>query len=350
MFKKLFPKKPEAANIIENFDGYIPAGQMRLGKDTWLFGAADNEPGEVDDKPVPLPMAQRGMQAFKLEPLLLTQDGEIESYKIQMISKYGHHRGWLPSGSLPAPVEEKMLDIAREHHLQGYAGYHSIKQSNQSSSPEVLDSHRITLNGKDWHFSESQTKDGESKIAMALLQPTNPLLNVTPWGIALLPDEIGDDGKITRYQTMQYFPDRGWATGIPEEKIPPRLLQELVDYANHFQHFATLGAEHKQKLEAQADAVLQNSHLDLEMAQTMLAHHQGEMDEFLRYFSLARQENPSLTVKDLLDEEQQASLKATSTAIADCRRAVEALKKPKNHADRIRFEREAGKTFERGAA
>ena len=247
-----------------------------------------------------------------LWPTLLDAEGKIEDF--QLVSFPEGVKTISPKESLPSNAVNAMLEIANAEKLHGFAAEGSLRSGNGVVRP----SHEIVVDGNKGTVQTLHGKELDSALASVVVTDEGKgesklfLLNVA---------EVGEDGKIAA-SVLQTRGDSesGWVTA-PEGSLAPRALEELTRFAEKHQHFGHANAGYVTKLDEKAKSILADTDIDAGLAKLLSAHHEKCLDE-------------------ALDKGDLEAAKSASDQSRSHREAVAKLSKPKNHLERLQFERD----------
>lgn len=287
----------------------IPGNNMN-----WNIGTATIPHFEAAEGSLTLAAAKTktGMPVL-LWPTLLTSNGQIEAFQLINYS-YGK-KAEVPLSNVDTDAIGKMLDIANDEKLHGFAAEGSLKYRGGEAHP----SHEIVVDGQRARLSSRKFSNLDTPIACLLVTDSekktskNFILNVS---------DVEIDGKISASTLMvrDAAAKEGWSAA-PEGSLPPRALEELTRFAEKHKHFGHASAAYADKLENRATDILANTDLDADLAKLLSAHHEKALD-------------------NALEKGDAAAAKSASEEARSHREAAEKLSKPKTHSERVKFERE----------
>ncbi|MBM3618182.1 MAG: hypothetical protein FJX23_06500 [Alphaproteobacteria bacterium] len=249
---------------------------------------------------------------YQLHPTLLTENGEVETFKIKRIDGRSGKADFIPPSEMPEAALDKLVSITTENKLQGDAGYYS--NAGERDTGRIQFSHTIEVEGKQWHIAQLLEKDTDTPI---------PALSFDgAYGkelVALKPTQVSDDGKITE-STLAIFRDMEWKE--PRESlIPARVKEELLRFGDKFKHFGEQGKVLQERIDARANTILSETDMDAGLANLLKEHHEKSLD-------------------DALDTRDFSKAKEAAEETKSHREAAEKLGKPKGHLERLKFERD----------
>lgn len=285
----------------------IPGNNMNWNIGTVTMPRRDAEAGKIT---LAAAKTKTG-EPVMLWPTLLTSDGQVEGF--QLITFRSGVKTEVPLNTVHTEAVGKMLDIANDEKLHGFAAEGSLRQGGgmvHVSHEIVVDGNKGTVNAV--HFNNTDAPlAGIVTDDLTKKQSSLFILNV---------NDVDESGKITSSVVQTRGGESGWITA-PEGSLAPRALEELTRFAEKHKHFGLAHAGYVAKVDDKVKDILSETDIDAGLAKLLCAHHEKTLDTAL--------ENGDFT-----------QAKSASEQASSHREAVEKLGKPKGHLDRVKFERE----------
>lgn len=344
------PTQPSGL-AMAHFQDYEAAATLTADGKTWAFGVAD--PYKLTDKqekPLLFPVVESGDLIVMLMPNLITAGGKIEDYSLVQLNAEGNGERPLKKSSLPAAVCERLVELADTKQLHGLAGYHSMMMDEQDNPEFFYTSHILRIGETRWEFAEIQQSNGEKLAAVRPVDMKNyrsaqdgVSVEEETW-VQLEPKALNGD-KIVAFQ-LQETANGDLPKNVSDTALPPRVLEELTRFANHFRHFG-LPQQTPQERDAAANDILSANDMDAGLARLVYEERQREarkaenaLNDDLDAINLMRQESPGAKISDLLSPDDFAEMQTHAATHIAARNKLLATPRPESKAELVSQQRD----------
>lgn len=296
---------------------FTPEKEVRLGDKSvaWTMGIFSDQ---AEGRNLRCPAAKtRGGIPILFWPTSRDAQGNVASYELRTIATRKMQP--IDGSQLPDELIMELRDMAHSHQAFAVSGDFSLAPKHATG--QVVDSHRFATEGAQGIVQVIHYKSGD--LAGLLLEDRQEgrsgyyQLNV---------QDVDDNGRIS-HAVLQKEVKKNWQV-VPDESIPQEMLQELYRFAHAHKLYAEVEKKVQERAEQAGNDILLEKDMDGEIATMLRDHYAQKLDE-------------------ALDRGDKEAFKEIAPMAKAYKEAAEALNKPRNHAQRIAFERKQAELLEK---